>query len=208
MTVYIVKRKGDHSGLMKIGFTRNIARRMKDMSVSNPEGFDVVRQYEGGRKLEADLHKAMVLNCMCNEWFTLNQEALDACDIIASVAKPDEEFTSPIPTPDDEYHENIVIETRFYLNELVKREWRGMGDTVEQARDRVMIRLGIPTTYGFRLWLKFKELNDVSGEAYRSLRLAYAHALMAENRINENQASFLKSIERAALLRAQNEKSA
>ncbi len=198
MTVYIIRRAGDDSGLCKIGFTSNIQRRMKDISIGCPEGLVIVREYDATRQFEAKLHQALNEHCVSGEWFLLGEECLAECDRLATEARTYQHYRIDVltPSPDDEYSENIVLETRFYLNELVKREWRGMGDTQELARDRVMDRIEIPRSYGFRLWSKYRELNDVSGEAYRSMRLAYALTLRFEGRLNEYQAKFLKTINR------------
>lgn len=198
MTVYIIRRVGDESGLSKIGYTANIERRLKDISIGCPEGLRLVRKYPGTRQFEARLHDVLDEHRVSGEWFMLQDAHLVQCDSLAMEAIEQElNGQSSIPEPDDEYSENIVLETRFYLNELVKREWRGMGDSQESARDRVMDRLGVPRSYGFRLWSKLSELNDVSGEAYRSLRLAYALCLEAEDRLNDHQSNFLRMINRA-----------
>jgi len=193
--VYIIRRSGDDSGLCKIGYTANLERRLRDISIGCPEGLHVLRQYSASRQFEMKLHEAMGEFRVSGEWFILRDEHLRICDSLASISVVSEPTSpSPTPQPDDEYSENIVLETRFYLNELVKREWRGMGDTQELARDRVMDRIGIATSYGFRLWSKFSELNDVSGEAYRALRVAYALSLKAEGCLNDHQAKFLNKI--------------
>ncbi|WP_157951651.1 GIY-YIG nuclease family protein [Agrobacterium pusense] len=194
MTVYIIKRRGDETGLVKVGFSADLTRRLKDMSTSSPEGFDVIRQYDGYLDLEAEIHDLLQSKKVSGEWFLIEPADLDACDHLSNIHVPTHKSPSPFPTADDEYSDNIVLETRFYLNELVKREWQGMGDTVEMARDRLMDSLGIQRSYGFRLWSKFKELNDVSGDAYRSLRLAYALALRSEGRMNDNQYRFLRTL--------------
>lgn len=191
MPVYVIRRKHDEGGLVKIGFTNNVERRLYDLATATPEGFDVLHTFKSGRTMEAKLHEYFAAHRVSREWFRLSAEQISSLKRFEEIYDEYEGRQSPIPCADDEYSENIVLETRFYLNELVKREWRGMGDTIEAARDRVMDVSGIDRSYGFRLWSKFSELSDVSGAVYRSLRLAYALALKAEGNINVNQAKFL-----------------
>lgn len=192
MAVYVIKRRGDTSGLVKIGFTNNVDRRLKDLSTATPEGFDVLYVFDGGRSLEAHLHELLSGSRVVGEWFQLTEYARSIIEATNDASDGDERRRSPIPTPDDEFSVNIVLETRFYLNELVKREWKGMGDTVEAARDRVMDACGADRSYGFRLWSKFHELNDVSGNVYREIRLHFALALHAEGNLTAHQERFLK----------------
>ena len=193
MTVYIIRRKGDDSGLVKIGYTKNLDGRLYDMSTSTPEGLEVVHEFVGGRKLERHLHAMFSAKRQQGEWFCLSQEDFDLARTIGDGAEPEPTRMYPTPVPEDEESGDIVKITRFYLNELVKREWRGMGDTVEAARDRVMARISHHSSYGFRIWSKPQELSDVSGEAYRCLLMGYLHALHSEGKLQERHERMIKT---------------
>lgn len=200
MTVYVIKRRDDESGLVKIGFTENLDRRLYDFSTAFPEGFDIVHKIESGRAFEKHLHKIFEGQRVAREWFNLSAHDIQAIAEMDATAWPSTSSKPPYPTPDDEFSEDIVRESRFYLNELVRREWAGMGDTIEAARDRVMVSCELPVSQGVRLWHKSEAMKDVSGQVYRNLRLKYAYCLKAEGRLNDNQARFIKTIEHTAKL--------
>jgi hypothetical protein len=202
MTVYVIKRAGVEDGLYKIGFTADLNRRMAEFSTSTPGGMAVVKNIGGGRDLEARLHERFSASRSSGEWFRLTANDLDEINSIADEEEPGSGHGTATPAPEDEFSDNIVTETRFYLNELVRSEWRGMGDTAEMARDRVAAEVGIERSYAFRIWNKPQEMSDISGTAYRSLRLAYATMQKFRGCINPNQQRFLDAIYRSERMRA------
>jgi hypothetical protein len=187
MSVYVIRRKGDTEGLCKIGYSKDIDKRVGGMSTGNPDGFDVLVSISGGRPLERRLHDRFASKRVAGEWFRLSQADLDYIANVKGESDPLSGRVYPLPAAEDEFSPDIIRETRFYLNELVKREWRGMGDTVEAARDRLMTRLGLDPAYGARLWLKPSEMKDVNGEPYRCLHLAYAIECFKENKLTDKQ---------------------
>jgi hypothetical protein len=195
MTVYVIRRKNDESGLVKIGVTKQpLNKRLSNMATSSPEGFDVLHELDGGADLELTLHTAFEAKREKREWFRLSEDDLAAIPLVQD--RPQNLRQRHIPSPSDVDGDSIVFEARYYLNELVKREWRGIGDSVEDARDRVMTECGHLPSYGFRLWHKYTELSDVSGEVYRCLRLRFAMLLMSEGMLDEPQTRFLSGLVR------------
>lgn len=195
MSVYVIRRSGDTSGPVKIGYSADIQRRLADMMTSAPEGFEVIYALDGDRNLERTLHQHFSEKRSKREWFNLTEEEICSIPEIKATIERDYEQRH-IPTPADEFSDNIMFETRFYLNELMKREWRGIGDAASDAADRVMEYCQLDKSYGFRLLQKYQEMKDVSGEAYRCLRLAYAIRLREEGALNDNQRSFLRTMVR------------
>lgn len=190
MTVYVIRRKGDTSGLVKIGFTKHMGKRLSQYKTSTPEGIEIVHELPGDLDLEATLHLQFADKRDAGEWFRLTDDEIAAIPGIKASVRADR-VVQHIPSPADVNSPDIMHETRFYLNELVKREWRGMGDSAESARDRVMASCDLSASYGYRLWHKYTELKDVSGEAYRCLRLSYAMKLFDEGRLDEAQSQFV-----------------
>lgn len=76
----------------------------------------------------------------------------------------------------EEVMSTAVTEASFYLNELTRIHHRGRGDTLSAARDRAARFAGVERTYAKRIWDRWQSMTDVSGEAYRKLRLAYERA--------------------------------
>jgi hypothetical protein len=195
MSVYVIRRSGNTSGLVKIGFAADVDQRIAAMLTAAPEGIDVIYALEGDRNLERTLHQHFAAKRAKREWFSLTDEELQSIpQIKANIEK--EYKQRQLPTPADEFSDNIILETRFYLNELMKREWRGIGDPFSDVADRVMDSCELDRSYGFRLLQKYQEMKDVSGEAYRCLRLAYAIKLREEGELNDNQGSFLRTMVR------------
>lgn len=196
MTVYFVRRKSDPAGHIKIGFTRgDPERRMRDMAAATPGGFEIIDTVDGGPQVERAIHVRLSDHAIAGEWFHDHPDVWAAMyDAKAGMFAADgqnKKAAARLPIPEDEFSESIVLEARFYLNELVKREWLGMGDTVELARDRVMDRNGLSCAYGSRLWNRSGEFNDVAGEVYRCLWLNYAEIAESEGIISDNMASRL-----------------
>lgn len=69
MTVYFIRRKGDPQGLIKIGVSTNLGRRLYAMQTANPEGFDVLCSVHGGKELEAYFHERFSDDRVAREWF-------------------------------------------------------------------------------------------------------------------------------------------
>jgi hypothetical protein len=200
MTVYCIRRKGDTAGPIKIGFASNFEKRRKALSTATPEGFDVLALIEAGRGVERALHAELADFRVGGEWFAPSSEVLAAIEK-ARTGQYDHEdnHAGPRPIisePTAELEAPIVDETRFYLNELIKREFTGAGDTTSAARDRVMQAAELSPIYGRRLWFRSQELNDVPGQVYRNLRIAYALAVESEGTINSMQAKFLEGMRR------------
>lgn len=195
MSVYVIRRSGDTSGLVKIGYSVDIQKRIAAMMTSAPEGFDLIYTLDGDRNLERTLHRHFSEKRLAREWFNLTDEEIRSIPCIQANIERDYDLRH-IPKPADEFSDNIVFETRFYLNELMKREWRGIGDAASDAADRVMEDCQLDKSYGFRLLQKYQDMKDVGGEAYRCLRLAYAIKLREEGALNDNQSGFLRTMVR------------
>jgi hypothetical protein len=155
---------------------------------------EIVRSISGGRDLEARLHKRFAASRSSGEWFHLNEDDLSEIAAMLDEEEPESGRVTATPVPEDEFSDNIVVQTRFYLNELVKREWRGMGDTIEQARDRVMEACSLSPSYGFRLWNKPQEMKDVSGEVYRCLHLKLVMHRHDEGSLLPHDKAFIHSL--------------
>ena len=61
---------------IKIGYTNNIKRRIKDLQVGNPHKLELIAQINGGKNKEERLHKKFDKYNIRNEWFEPNEEIL------------------------------------------------------------------------------------------------------------------------------------
>lgn len=57
------------NGRIKIGYSRNVASRMKDLAGANPHELEVIATIPGGRALEAKIHAALAAHRLKHEWF-------------------------------------------------------------------------------------------------------------------------------------------
>lgn len=57
------------NGRIKIGYSRNVAARMKDLAGANPHELEVIATIPGGRALEAKIHAALAAHRIKHEWF-------------------------------------------------------------------------------------------------------------------------------------------
>lgn len=201
MTIYCIRRTNDLTGPIKIGFTSDFSKRRKALLTATPEGFEVLALIDAGRGVERALHAELADYCVGGEWFAPSLDVLSAIER-ARVGQYDhaDNHSGPRPIvsePTIELETPIVDEARFYLNELIKREFAGAGDTISRARDRVMISAELSPLYGRRLWFRSQELSDVPGQVYRNLRVAYALTVEREGTINPMQSKFLDGLRRS-----------
>jgi hypothetical protein len=185
MTVYFVRKNTDPFGPIKIGFTRKMEARLEQLNRAVDGGVFVFASCEGGAAREREFHQKLAAHRLEGEWFSPSDEVLSEIEALGSIAQQTDPLTRDRVLPDDEFSNDIRVETRFYLNELVKREWRGYGDSLEGARDRVLDRIGVHRAQGKLLFHKLHRVKSISGDVYRLLSLAYCDALYAEGRAED-----------------------
>lgn len=195
MAVYFIRRCTDPEGLIKIGFTRNVRARVKSLSTATPGGVELLASCEGGAQKEHDLHRRYASDRVDGEWFRPSAAVISA---VASAQTDPHQLEEPgksrtksyLVQPDDEFSPDIVCESRFYLNELVKREWRGVGDSPEEARNRVAAKHGLSSEKLRKIW--YALVRSVDGDTYRVLSNEYARALHNEGRAEARHLKLLR----------------
>lgn len=194
MTVYFVRRKDDASGPIKIGFTRKLDARLQQLNSEYPGGVELLASCKGGAALEGAIHRRLADHRIDGEWFQAAPAVLNVLRAAKTgIPEADDPVTRDRVLPEDEFAKDIRIETRFYLNELMKREWRGYGDSLEGARDRVLDRIGVARSQGKALFHRLQSIKTVSGDVYRLLNLAYCEALYAEGKAEARHLNVLKA---------------
>lgn len=93
-------------------------------------------------------------------------------------------------------------QAKFWLDRLTHMAHRGPGiDTWTSARDRVARDLDIPRATAERIWVRWRDMKDVSGVALMRLMLAYERmCASAEGRAATMRAERLKIEEENAAL--------
>lgn len=66
--IYFVSK----SGFVKIGYSSNPYKRLKQLQTGSPERLELMFTIPGDRKLEKRLHKLLWRNREANEWFFLS----------------------------------------------------------------------------------------------------------------------------------------
>ncbi|WP_373886334.1 GIY-YIG nuclease family protein [Sphingobium sp. CFD-2] len=79
--VYFIQRGED--GPIKIGFTRNLKRRLGDFAVSIPEPVHLRLAIRGSRDVERHYHATFAAHRIMGEWFKPSKEILDAIRCMA-----------------------------------------------------------------------------------------------------------------------------
>ena len=82
MNVYLI-RMADTT-FYKIGFTREIHKRLADLQHANPMPLRVIAMMAGGRKLEGRLHRRFQDQRVRGEWFDLTEEMVEEIRSIMS----------------------------------------------------------------------------------------------------------------------------
>jgi hypothetical protein len=195
MGVYFIRRTSDSDGLIKVGFTRNVAARMQSLSTATPGGVELLASCAGDASVERRLHRELATDHVDGEWF--RPTAAVMAEVAKAKASPDpfeergpDRQKSHLVAPEDEFSDDIRVESRFYLNELVKREWRGVGDTPEEARIRVAEWFGLSPEKCRKIW--YGMASRVDGDTYRILNNEYARTMNAEGRAEPRHIEILR----------------
>jgi hypothetical protein len=72
--VYFIQSGDD--GPIKIGFTRNLAARLRQLQTGHPAKLRVLRAFRGDERLEAWLHRHFAAHRLNGEWFTPHRDLL------------------------------------------------------------------------------------------------------------------------------------
>lgn len=199
MAVYFIRRKRDPDGLIKIGFTRNVSARIRSLATATPGGVELLAACDGGASVEHDIHDQLSNHRVDGEWFRPSDEVMRvvrlAQDSPSSIREQGRDRGRQHQVKaEDENSDDINMETRFYLNDLVRREWKGAGDSPEEARNRVADRLGISREKIRKIWYAMKV--SVDGDTYRSISNQYARNLKAEGRATRRHELWLEIADR------------
>lgn len=73
--VYFLKAKS--LGLIKIGFSGNVAKRVSSLQTSSPDDLLLMKIIKGGQKVEATLHQKFAKLRVRGEWFSPDKELVD-----------------------------------------------------------------------------------------------------------------------------------
>ena len=76
-TVYFAREQGGH-GLVKIGCTISLERRIRSLRSPRGERLDLAACFEGNKVLEARLHAAFLSSHFVGEWFLPAPELVEA----------------------------------------------------------------------------------------------------------------------------------
>jgi hypothetical protein len=89
---------------------------------------------------------------------------------------------------DDKMTDAYVKEARVMGEFLLRREYRGMGDTIEAAAHRVQTKLGAPATILLRLRHR-REMKDMMLSSFAAIAEAYQKVSDKTDQIYENERS-------------------
>ncbi|ESZ60676.1 GIY-YIG nuclease family protein [Mesorhizobium sp. C120A] len=196
MSVYFVRRKDDPSGLIKIGSSGNVASRVRSLSTATPGGIELLASCAGGAEVEHRIHRELFASRVAGgEWFLPTDEVMAYVAKTKALPGPADEkgpkqTKSHLVKPEDEFCDDITVESRFYLNGLVTREWHGVGDTPEEARNRVAERFGLSPEKCRKIW--YAMAPSVDGDTYRVLSNEYARTMNAEGRATARHLEVLR----------------
>ena len=77
--VYLLRHKGERlKPYVKIGFSKNLSKRLKSLETASPTGIDIIQVYysKSARKIEQHLHRKYSSKQTNLEWFELSHEDL------------------------------------------------------------------------------------------------------------------------------------
>jgi len=169
MTVYFIQSKTDDS-CVKIGFTQDLAARVKNLSVSHANGVAVLATMPGGKETESYLHDLLAEHRIGGEWFRCSDQVRDLIRDVQNGTLPRMPFQDGGATmrrATSEYSKDAVEMARQMALALTNGEFRGIGDTADAARHRVEQKTGFPAAWLHRL--QYRQVNDVPAGVYLHL---------------------------------------
>jgi hypothetical protein len=173
MTVYFAQQAGDTAGPVKIGFSSDMKARIKNLSVASVGGITILATISGGKETEAYLHEKFEASRVSGEWFSMTDELVD----LIERAKAGKAF---IPAINDtakymvrKQAEYAVSQAKVMALDILDREFRGVGDTIDSAMSRVEMRTGFPAKLLHRL--RYRDLNDIPSGQYFHLCEVWEH---------------------------------
>ncbi|MBZ3691012.1 hypothetical protein [Phyllobacterium calauticae] len=89
---------------------------------------------------------------------------------------------------DDKMNDVYVKEARVMGEFLLRREYRGIGDTIEAAAHRVQTKFGAPASILLRLRHR-REMKDMMLSSFAAIAEAYQKASSKTDQIYENERS-------------------
>lgn len=77
--IYLLENKIGENILYKIGYTKDLNKRLKQLETGNPGEMKIIKSFETrwGRILESIIHKIYINKKIKNEWFNLNNEQVN-----------------------------------------------------------------------------------------------------------------------------------
>jgi hypothetical protein len=174
MTVYFAQARADKSSV-KIGFTSDLAARVKNLSVASPGGVAILATVDGGKETEEYLHEKFSDCRISGEWFRFSDPIRDFIQDVQNGK------SGLIPFRDEavymrrftaEYAADALSRARHMALHLINEEHRGVGDTTEAAKYRVEAKTGFPFAWLHRLQYR-RDLRDIPAGVYLHLTEIY-----------------------------------
>ena len=78
--IYLIENVNGNDLKYKIGYTKNLDKRINQLKTSNPGELNIIYSYksEWGRLLESLIHKKYSNNRVRNEWFNLTKKQVSS----------------------------------------------------------------------------------------------------------------------------------
>lgn len=178
MTVYFALPKVDN-GSVKIGVTTNIAKRTIALSGGIPGGVVMVATIAGGADVESFLHDKFASHRLNGEWFAHCDEIKDFIRDVQNGRPgliPFENVEQGRSKSVTEFAADAVAQAREMATALLKEEFRGPGDTIESAMDRIERRTDL-SIHMFRS-LRHRVKHDIWAGEYLALKFHYDALMM------------------------------
>lgn len=135
-------------GRIKVGFSKDVTRRLADLSTSAPGRLSLIAKIEGSVGLERAIHNRLLAHRVSQEWF---EDCPTVRDLIAQLIAdgPCVLGYSETPSPPRQVrpsHRELIDA----LRELA--EPRPVGDRIKAAISRAARATGLPYARAFNVW--------------------------------------------------------
>lgn len=171
MTVYFAQTRIDTSSV-KIGYTSDLEKRRRNLSVSSPGGVSILASIPGSRETEEYLHEKFGTDHIEGEWFRYSEEIRDFIRDIQNGK------LGLIPFKDaaiykrhspEEFSAEAIERAKAMAIDILNAEHRGFRDTITAAKHRIEQRYGLRASMLHRI-LHRTDMKDVSAGVFLHLQ--------------------------------------
>lgn len=171
MTVYFAQARADTT-TVKIGYTSDLDKRQKNLSVSSPGGICFLATLPGSRETEDYLHSKFAADRLGGEWFRYSESIKDFIRDLQNGKsglipfRDQAVYKKHLPS---EYAAEALERAKQMAIDILNAEQRGFRDTIGAAKHRIEHKFGFREAMLHRIIYRH-DMKDVTAGVFLHLQ--------------------------------------